>query len=114
LESSGHSFDLRSREPEAAGNITPFPNSTIDFSNDSPSVVRLQAEMVRDLECQLERRCQIGILSNGSREHPRLDVGGNRVDVIGRRQPPAVPSDVHEGMIAKMIVRVRDQNVEYD
>ena len=49
---------------------------------------------------------------DGERVHARSDVGGHRIDVIGRRQSPAA-SIVEEAVVSQMIVGVRHQDVEH-
>jgi hypothetical protein len=73
----------------------------------------IDLEIIRHLPRALQR-CGSGLKIDRGRQDARLDVGRNRIEIVGGCEPPAVGTGVEKAEVAEMIIGIRDQDAEYD
>jgi hypothetical protein len=83
LECGCHSFDFFDTEAGRGGGFAPARDGGADFVDDILRLVRLYAEMRRNLEGEFQR-CRAVDFVNRRRQDAGLDIDRNGVEVIGR------------------------------
>src|SRR5437588_7742350 len=96
-----HAVDFSSPYAEALGLIPPRSDSLAYFVRDSASHLVVDSEILGDLEGKFERCCLILIIHRQAQD-AWPNIGRRRVEVIGRRQPPASRAFPQETVIAQM------------
>ena len=89
LEGRGHAVDLGRAEAKICRLLAPRRNSAPNFPGNSARALFIKLKITGNAHCQPQRRCPV-IEIDGRCERTRLDVGGDRVEVIGRCEAPAV------------------------
>src|SRR3546814_3104195 len=84
------------------GGIAPRRGDNRDFFDDGA--------YLRQRECK-KSRCNLQEV-DVRRQHPRLEIGRDWIEVIGGRERPTCLATAEEAMVAQMIVDIGNENVE--
>ena len=84
-----------------------------DFGCDLARCTRIEAEIRGDTQGKLEG-CRVVVAINRRGQHTGPDIRGDRIEIVGRREAPAIGPGLEKAVIAEMVVRVGDENVEDD
>ena len=87
LERGRHAADLRRSEAKLRGLLAPRRNCLPNLPCDLMGFAFAQLEIIGDLKGQLQRGRAV-VKIDGCGENPRFEIGGNRIEVVGRRQAP--------------------------
>ena len=107
-----HPLDLGGSELEALGDRPPLGHGGGDLRRDGAGFVSTEPETGRGTKRRVERSGRVGLVES-ERMHAGLHVHGAGVHVEGGSQPPPLRF-MQEGVVAQMVVGVRDQDVEHD
>ena len=91
LEGRRHAVDLVLRQVVACGFVAPLGDDRAEFPCDGASPLFVQLEIWRDFQSKSERSRVVVLVDCGT-ENARLDVGRHRIEVVGRREAPALPA----------------------
>src|SRR3546814_7473414 len=103
-EGAGHARDLGRAGADGLGGIAPRSGDNRDFFDDGA--------YLRQRECK-KSRCNLQEV-DVRRQHPRLEIGRDWIEVIGGRERPTCLATAEEAMVAKMIVDIGNAQDEGD
>src|SRR3546814_121913 len=103
-EGAGHARDLGRAGADGLGGIAPRSGDNRDFFDDGA--------YLRQRECK-KSRCNLQEV-DVRRQHPRLEIGRDWIEVIGGRERPTCLATAEEAMVAQMIVDIGNEHVEGD
>ena len=112
LEGAGHPLGFILGDAVASRGIAPPSDGRAYLRRYRTGVSFGHAEHRHDPKSGVERRCSVALVNRECMD-ARLHVRRHRIQIIGRREPPAIRL-TEKAVIAKMIVGIGNQHIEYD
>lgn len=113
LEGAGHAVDLGRATADRLGCIAPGRGHGPDSFDSRARLRQREREKLRRRLQQIERTgALVEIDVRG--QHPRLEIGRNRIEVVCRRERPTRLSQPQETVIAEVVVEIGNQHIEDD
>jgi hypothetical protein len=89
FECRRHSIDFRILDSHSFSGQAPLSNRTAHLFGDFPGSCRVEFKIFGNFHCKIERRRAVVLIDSRSQD-ARLDVDQYGIEIVRRREPPAV------------------------